>query len=137
MHMPTEALTFETILNAANRLPFSGSDAEKLRVHLETTRKHGLDLEIDLGSSDDAVREMIGEGFLCLQSRDLQTDILLVNVDAGKGFFGGQKFRVLTYTSDIYRGQYYAGPVLGSLLRALTGINNLYRAAALLKGPAI
>lgn len=137
MHIPTEALTSNTILKAANRLPFSSSDAQRLSVHLENARKHRVDLEIDLASSDEAVREILGEGFLVLRSSDLQTDILLVNVDAGKSFFGRQKSQVLTYTSDIYRDHYYAGPVLENLLRALVGINNLYRAAGFLKGPAI
>lgn len=80
---------------------------------------------------------MVKEGCLLLQSQDLETDFALINVDAGRGFFGGQKRRVLTYTSDIYRDQFSPGPVLGSLIRALVGINNLYRAAGILHGAAL
>ena len=80
---------------------------------------------------------MLQEGILTPRSYDLQTDFIFVNVDAGRGFFGGQKTKVLTFTSDIDRNQYFPGPVLSSLLRALVGINNLYRAAGLLKGPAL
>lgn len=136
MHIPVEALSFETILNTTMRLPFTRLDATQLTTHLENVRKHGLDLEIDLTYSTGGLHEMLDEGYLCIQSRDLGTDMIFVHVDAGKGFFGRQKSRVSTFTSDIYRGQYYAGPVLGSLLRAMVGINNLHRAAGLLRGSA-
>ena len=131
---PIETSSFETIYNTTRRLPFSAVDAEQMRAHLQITNRNGLDLSIE-DISD--LEEMLQEGILTPRSYDLQTDFIFVNVDAGRGFFGGQKTKVLTFTSDIDRNQYFPGPVLSSLLRALVGINNLYRAAGLLKGPAL
>ena len=88
-----------------------------------------MSLDFRLASNGPEVIEMMNEGLVYLESRDLEVEILIVNVDAGKGFFGRQKTNVLTYTSDIYRGEFSAGPVLSGLLRALVGVNNLYRAA--------
>ena len=129
-----EPSSFESICNTTRRIPFSDTDAEQMRVHLQIAHRHGLDLLIE-GASD--LSEMLHEGILMPQSRDLQTDFVFVNIDAGRGFFGGQKTQVLTFTSDIYRNQYLPGPVLRSLLHALVGINNIYRAAGLLKGSAL
>lgn len=129
-----ESSSFESIYTITRRLPFSDMDAEQMRTHLQIIHRHGLDLSIEDASD---LEEMLQEGILTPQSRDLQTDFVFVNIDAGRGFFGGQKTKVLTFTSDIYRNQYFPGPVLGSLLRALVGINNLYRAVGLLKGPAL
>ena len=129
-----ETSSFESIYKTTRRLPFSDTDAKQMRTHLQIIHGHGLDLSIEDASD---LEEMLQEGILTPQSRDLQADFVFVNVDAGRGFFGGQKTKVLTFTSDIYRNQYFPGPVLGNLLRALVGINNLYRAAGLLKGPAL
>lgn len=129
-----EPSSFESICNTTRRIPFSDTDAEQMRVHLQIAHRHGLDLLIEDASD---LGEMLHEGILTPQSRDLQTDFVFVNIDAGRGFFGGQKTQVLTFTSDIYRNQYLPGPVLRSLLRALVGINNIYRAAGLLKGTAL
>lgn len=59
-------------------------------------------LYIEIEDASD-LAEMLREGILTPQSRDLQTDFVFVNINAGRGFFGGQKTQVLTFTSDIYR----------------------------------
>src|SRR5688500_8596572 len=99
-----DAQSFDAIYKATRRIPFSRTDLLQMQVHFEASRRAGLDLAIQTDLGD--LPEMISEGTLLLQSRDLETDFLFVNVDAGRGFFGGQKRQVLTYTSDIYRGRY-------------------------------
>ena len=99
-------------------------------VHFETVRKRSLDLQID--TTIWSIEEMVKEGAMSLSSSDLNCDFLFLNVDAGTGFFGGRKTQVLSYTSDRFRGEYYAGPVLKTLLHGLVGINNLYRASGFL-----
>lgn len=130
-----EPQSFETICKTALRLPFKDTDVRQMRVHFEAARRAGLDLRIQTEISDFA--EMVREGIFLLQSRDLKSDFLLINVDAGRGFFGGQKRRVLSYTSDIYLDHFSSGPVLESPIRVLVGINNLYRATGLLRGSAL
>ena len=114
------------IIETAARRPFSGKDLGLMQSHFEANVwGQGFDIVIDESIAE--LSEMFSEGFLCIQSRTIECDILLLNVDAGRGFFGGEKRKVLTYTSDLFKNEYFAGPVLGSLLRALAGINNLYR----------
>lgn len=101
-----------------------------MRAHFEAVRRAGLDLRINRERED--LEEMFREGLLLLRSRDLETDFALVKAHAGRGFFGRQKSRVLTYTSDIHRDQFFLGPVLNGIVLALVDINNLYRLAGLL-----
>jgi len=75
-------------------------------------------------------------GALILQSEALQMHFILANVDAGRGFFGGQKTRLATFVSRDGGQTYEAGPVLKDLIQGLTGINNIYRDAGILKGIA-
>ncbi len=83
-----ESSSFESICNTTSRVRFSNTDAEQMRTHLQITHRNGLDLSIE-----DVVdlAEMLQEGIVTPQSRDLQTDFVFVNVDAGRGFLGGKK----------------------------------------------
>ena len=129
MELPKSQSLVQIVESAARR-PFTGIDLERMSAHFEANVwKNRYDIEVD--ESFAKLPELFAEGILCLRSRQIECDILLVNVDAGRGFFGGEKRKVLTYTSDLYKDEYFAGPVLGSLLRALVGVNNLYRAGAM------
>jgi hypothetical protein len=127
-------LTPQAIIDFTSRLPYSGTDMAVLKDHLSTARRNGLDIAVKPGVD---LEQMMSKGVLVLQSEALHLDICFVKVDAGRGFFGWQKSNVLTYVSDINAKSYKAGPVLGGLLRALTGINNIYREAGLLVGVAL
>jgi hypothetical protein len=126
----------ESIIASTARVPFSLTDMGCIVEHLKKCRRNDLDLYIDGDTSNESLAEMMEEGLLMLQSRELRVDLLFANIDAGRGFFGAQKTRIATFTSEIYKGEYFAGPVLGGIIRALVGINNMYRAAGLLKGGA-
>ena len=125
----------EQIHKTVRPVAYSLIDLEALKVYFAGVRKNDLDLEFDGGF--EGVSEMMQEGIILLQSRDLQSQFAFINVDAGRGLFGGQKTRVATYTADLYRNEYLPGPVLSGLLRALIGINNIYRAEGFLKGSGV
>ena len=126
---------FEQIHKTVRPIAYSPIDLEALKVYFAGVQKNGLDLWIDGGFEN--VPKMMQEGLIMLQSYDLQSQFAFINVDAGRGLFGGQKTRVATYTADLYRNEYLPGPVLSGLLRALVGINNIYRAEGFLKGSGI
>jgi hypothetical protein len=136
VNVAAQPLSFEAIIMSTSRVPYSHRDMQAITDHFRRCRTNGLDLFLEGSPSDEQVTEIVLDGLLPLQSRDLETDFLFVNVNAGRGIFGGQKTRIATFTSDIYRGEYFPGPVLGGIVRALVGINNLYRGAGLLKGGA-
>jgi hypothetical protein len=123
------------ILRSVRPVAYSSNDLEALKVYLLGAQKNALDLYI-VGGLQSAL-EMMKEGILMLQSHDLGVQLAFISVDAGRGFFGGQKTRVATYTADLYRNEYVPGPVLSGLLRSLVGINNMYREAGLLRGSGI
>lgn len=124
------SLTLEAIYATTCRVSFNDPEVARMRTHLDAVRRAGLDLRIDVERQE--LEEMLREGVMLLQSRDLETDFALVKLDAGRGFLGEQKSKVLTYTSNIYRNQFFPGPVLKGIVFALAGINQLYRLAGLL-----
>ena len=127
-------ITPEEIFNNSRRIPFSKMSLAVYLDHMKVMSRNGLDLT--MASSWTPIEEYMSEGMLIVLSSSLDMHFLFVNVDAGKGFFGGQKTRVATYVSRTGGEQYETGPVLSSLLQALTGVNNIYREAGILKGIA-
>lgn len=67
----------------------------------------------------------------------LNTDFLYVKLDGGRGFFGGKKAVFASYVAYCESDLFEVGPVFKSWAFALAAINNLYRNAGLLKGPAL
>lgn len=134
--MTSEPVSLAEVFKSASRLPFAQREAETLELFLRGSQKSGLDLSIHHGALED-IPEMLREGIVLLESCTLKTQLAFINVNAGRGFFGVQKNRVLTYTGDLYSTDYFAGPVLPSLLRALVGVNNLYRNEGLFRGSGI
>ena len=124
------SLTLEAIYATTLRVSFNDPEIARMRTHFQAVRRAGLDLRIE--AERQHLEKMFSEGVMLLQSRDLETDFALVKLDAGRGFLGETKSKVLTYTSDIYRNQFFPGPVLSGIVLALAGINHLYRLAGLL-----
>lgn len=102
--------------------------------HMKTLSRHNLDLTT--ASSWTPIEDYMNEGFLILHSRMLGMHFIFANVDAGTGFFGGQKTKVASYISRDECETFEAGPILSNLINALTGVNNIYREAGILKGVA-
>lgn len=123
--------TIKNILSTARRIPYKDTAPRVLQIHMESMDRNRLDLTM---SQDWA--PLLLEGLLMLRSDSLDMDFLFINIDSGKGFFGGQKTSIATYISRDDEQSYEAGPVLKNLIQALTGINNIYRDAGILNGIA-
>lgn len=133
--MIPSSISIETVLDTTRRVPFGAMDRHALITFLQGARDRQLDLTLD-GSFEHA-EKTLADGFVMLVAPSLAAQFVFINADAGKGWLGRQKCNVLTYKSDLDELEYFAGPVLPSLLRAMVGVNNLYRDAGLLRGAGI
>jgi len=127
-------LTADQVLASVKLVPFSTSSYLTYQNWTQVLRRNYLDL--CLPSSWNTLDTYMSAGALKLQSESLHMHFILANVDAGRGFFGGQKTRLATYVSMDGGETYDVGPVLKDLIQGLTGINNIYRDAGILKGVA-
>ena len=107
-----------------------------LKDYLIAAGRSGLDVKVDAYRAED-LTEMFGLGLMPLKSLDLLSRFLFVKVDAGRGFFGGQKVHILSYRAEYATDEYAPGPSFSALSVALTSINNIYRKQGLLKGSAV
>lgn len=125
----------EQILSSTRRLPFLQSDLDVAFHFIQRNNANSLDTQVAGDQSE--IFERLKSGSLLLRSRSMNTDVLYVKIDGGKGFFGGQKSLFASYVGDCDSDQFEAGPVFKSWIQALTSMNNLYRAAGLLSGAAL
>ena len=123
------------ILEATRRVAFDNTDGLVLQGYLKQAIKHGLDVKL-LATTASELQEMMADGILLMHSNTLDVTFLFVKVDAGKGFFGGQKSRVQSYLGDA-NSLLNPGPVFSGLAMGVTSINNIYRGVGVLSGAAI
>ncbi|MGO3739206.1 MAG: hypothetical protein ACTJGG_07055 [Marinomonas foliarum] len=119
----------ETILSTTNRLAFSTSDMKILLEYLKLSRNKGYDISLDpsLNNGTDSFEQAISQGYLILRSTRLDTCFLFLNVNAGRGLFGGQKRKVMSFIGPSEEFVFTPGHVFNKLIIGLTGINNVYR----------
>jgi hypothetical protein len=67
----------------------------------------------------------------------MDRDFLFLKVDAGRGFFGGQKSRIQVFLGSPHEDLWTPASPFGFLTLALTPVNNVYRYEGLLRGPAL
>ena len=128
-------MTTEEIYKNSRLIPYSYISLGLYHEHIKILSRNNLDLTT--ASSWTPIEEYMKEGFVILHSSTLGMYFIFANVDAGKGFFGGQKTKIATYISRDDGKTFEAGPILSSLIIALTGVNNIYREAGILKGAAL
>lgn len=127
--------TIQAVFSSTRRVPFRPFDGEILLTYLQIADRNELDIRVEVRDSDE-LKEMFAEGAILLSSTTLRHRFLFLNIDAGRGFFGGQKSRVLSYIGDLYRDEFQPGPSFNNLATATSSINNLFRAEGALKGSA-
>lgn len=119
----------DIVLSTTNRLPFDNKDLNHLKEYMRMSRAKGYDISIDpsLNGNTEAFQAALAEGFIVLKSDMLDTCFLFINVNAGTGFFGGQKRKILSFIGPPSEFTFTPGPVFNKFIIALTGINNIYR----------
>lgn len=128
--------SFAKILEATNRIPFTNRDGAELLAYLKSAAKNGLDISVH-PIMKGSIQENFGEGVIVLTSAALDADFVVIKVDGGHGFFGGQKSNFMFYVGRVESDELMPGATFRSFARAITSINNIYRGAGLLRGPAL
>lgn len=120
-----------TILTTTNRVPFDHKDITLLIEYVKMSHKKGYDIYLDsefYENSKEDIEASCGEGFIILQSYDLDTRFLFVNVSGGVNSFGKQKRKIMSFIGDSSGFQFTPGHAYNTLIIGLTAINNVYRA---------
>lgn len=121
--------SLETILSVTNRLPFDNQDLIHLKEYIKLSRDKGYDISLDpsLTGDTEAFQEALSQGFIILSSNMLDTCFLFLNVNGGKGFFGGQKRKIVSFIGPPSDFVFTPGHIFDKFIIALTAINNVYR----------
>lgn len=118
--------SLESIMTASNRVHFSQSDSQYLLPVIKQFMQSGRRINfhpIMAGS----VKEAFDEGFIALKAADLDTDFVFVKQNAGRGFFGGQKSRVMAYVGSIEIDELMPSVLCKNLIMAMASVNAVYR----------
>jgi hypothetical protein len=128
--------SIENLLASTRRIPFGSFDGQVLLAYLQAAVRNGLDIKVD-GANEDHLKEMFAYGAILLKSQSLERRFLFLNIDAGRGLFGGQKTHVLSYLGDLFNDEFAPGPSFKGLANATSSINNIFRGVGALSGPAL
>jgi hypothetical protein len=134
--MSANQSNLEEIARVLPRLPYDGSDLRMAREAVELWQRKGHNVALaPLGpwyhnatqeDRQQMQREWLANGLLFIAAGDYSVELVTVKVDAGRGFFGGQKVRYACYLSS---GDGHYNPVgnVGSLALAITKISPVLR----------
>lgn len=119
-----------TILSTTSRLPFDSKDLNYLTEYMKMSRKKGYDISLDpsLNGDTEVFQDALSQGYIILISDFLDMCFLLLKVNGGKGLFGGQKSKVMSFIGSPSDLTFTPGQVCNKFIIALTAINNIYRA---------
>ncbi len=119
----------QTILSTTNRISFNNQDLRSINEYIKMSQAKGYDIRLDssLCGEVEAFQEALNQGYIILSSVSLDTSFLFANIDGGKGFFGGQKTKVVSFIGPPESFSFTPGHVFNKLVRALTSINNIFR----------
>lgn len=101
---------------------------------LKESRRQGRDIQVDpilMGATGEEIFHCSQDGTIVLSSQVLEMEILFIKADAGKGFFGGQKVRFVTYLKSQYEADWLQGHTFKTWPFAVTSIGNIYRGVGL------
>lgn len=78
-----------------------------------------------------SVKEAFDDGFIAFKAADLDTDFVFVKQNAGRGLFGGQKSRVMTYVGSITENELMPSTLFKNVAMAMASVNAVYRSQGL------
>ena len=122
--------TLDSIMSSSNRVHFSQGDGQHMIALLKKFAQMGRRLNLHpimMGS----VEEAFNDGLIVLRAEDLETDFAFVKVSAGKGLFGGEKARVMTYVGQVSDDELMPSTLFKNLATALTSVHAVYRSQEL------
>ena len=129
--MPTpQYASLESIMTASNRLHFSQADGQYLLSTLKGFMQSGRRINFH-PTMAGSVKEAFDEGFIALKAADLDTDFVFIKQNAGRGLFGGQKSRVMTYVGSLEHDELMPSTLCKNVIMAMAAVNAVYRSQGL------
>ena len=122
--------SLESILTSSNRVHFSQEDGKYLLSTLKGFMQAGRRINFH-PTMAGSVKEAFGEGFIALKAADLDTDFVFIKQNAGRGFFGGQKSRVMTYVGSLEIDELMPSTLCKNVIMAMAAVNAVYRSQGL------
>lgn len=121
--------TMESLITSSSRLPFTADDAKYVLSTIKKFHAHGFDLLFHPSFTGSA-QEHLNEGLLILTSESLQSDFGFLKVNAGRGFFGGQKYKIQAFVGSVFQDQVMPVRIFANLVTALASVHSIYRTRA-------
>lgn len=128
--------SLEEISRVLARLPYDGNELRVAREAVEMWQRKGhevvfgpLSPTFHYASAEDKMqvaREFLLSGLMFVSALGAQVELMIVKVDAGKGFFGGQKARYACYMSG-GDGRYSPVGDASNVIMAVTKLSPILR----------
>lgn len=118
--------TFDAIMASSNRVHFTQADGEYLVSIIKQFKANGRRFNFH-PYLQGSVKEAFDEGMIALTAADLDTSFVFVKQNAGRGFFGGQKSRVMTYVGSVEDDQLMPSVLCKNVVGAMAAVNAVYR----------
>lgn len=131
------AASLGEIMRSTNRRSFSPTEHRYILRFLETEARNGLVVRFHPTMEKNDVLAALNQGILLLHCPQIESDILFVKVNEGRGILGGEKSRFVNYISEPMCDTFTAGCSHKHLMLGLTGINNIFRHHGLIFGMAV
>lgn len=119
------------ILKTSKTLPYTYSEFENVISLINKNRARGLNTGID-PIMERGVEDCLARGVVAVCLGEVDTSIVFIKQDAGKGLLGRQKAMYGTYLSPIGQDSFLPGTTFKKWLVAVTAMNNIYRGEGLL-----
>lgn len=132
-----QSANIDEILRSTSRLSFSITERQHLIHFLNKEADNGLIVRFHPTMTKEDVASALEQGIVLLQCPQIESDILFLKLNDGRGFLGRQKSRVANYISVQMANAFTAGGSHALLIGGLTGINNIFRHRGLLSGMAL
>jgi len=119
-------VTLEAALSTTRRVPYDERDFSMLRAYKDSVKGTNRDLVLH-HSMGGVLQQAAESGYLLFSCPFLETDFVFFKLDAGRGLFGGQKSRFMSYVGTIDLDELMPGTTFGSFAAALASLNNIHR----------
>jgi hypothetical protein len=125
-----------SILSSTRRLPLTELDRQALVSYIKVSTWNGIDIHLHPLMTKE-VQRYFASGLVVLRSDELDQDFLFLKLDASRSASAEWKSPFLCLLGSVQEDTFTPGPTYSSFIAGLTALNDIFRTAGLVKGPAI
>ena len=119
-------VTLQDALNSTKRTAFTKLDLQMLHAYKGSVTNSNRDIVLH-HSMGGSLQQASESGYVIISCPSLETDFAFFKLDAGRGLFGGQKSKVMSYVGTVDLDELMPGTTFKNLAMALSSINNIHR----------